>query len=134
MSFVHVLRVMQCGQGQVKHYQAVKHVDSSLGCLSWYHHHVNVTALSLGQLYCDLPCLWSGGIYHLVKIQFLKIFFGDMDYKWHWQNYYIFVFLSVTYVCVKISLATGVPLYFKLIRSNSSLCFGTCSFRQHCQM
>ena len=41
---------LQCGQGQVKHHQAAKHVVKSLVCQSWCHGY-DVTALLLGQVH-----------------------------------------------------------------------------------
>ena len=49
-SFGKLYKKSQCGQGQVKHYQAAKHEVQPLGCQSWCHGH-DVRVLLLGQLH-----------------------------------------------------------------------------------
>ena len=52
----------QCGQGQVKHYQAAKHAVQYLAFQSWCHGH-DVTVVLLGKLHMEFAVIDTANIY-----------------------------------------------------------------------
>ena len=65
----------QCGQGQVKHYQAANLAVQSLGCQSWCHGH-DVRVLLLGQLYMGFAV-----IAHVLFNDIFVIVIHDIDMR-----------------------------------------------------